>query len=483
MRLFGSPLDGMTLRRTLLFGFGAVFALWLVSAYDLVRRLREVETRAAAISASFADGEELLFTVRAQVLLASVYIRDAALEIDPGAVRFDREQLHNARQEVTKTLQEYVPEVDSEIEREHWARLQVELDEYWNATMPALTQGSPSLAEGQAFLRQNVLPKREAIIRISDRIRTLNREAFQQQQAGVARLHGALRQRVWWTSGALVMLGLMIALVSARYARHLEARIRRQHLQELEHKLDLQQLSAKLVDAQEQERRSLARDLHDEVGQALTAIKMELAAAERHLAAAGSEANHRLHEARSIADRTLQTVRDLSRLLHPGMLDDFGLSETLRWYLRGFSRRTGLRAKLVTDDMAVRMPADLELCAYRIVQEALTNVAKHAEATSCSVYLQRLPHSLILAVEDDGKGMAMTAGRSGLGLISIRERVAGFGGTFRIEPGSGRGTRLIVECPVSSVVRDRARSRSDRETATSEKEQATRNGQTAHPTR
>ena len=101
------------------------------------------------------------------------------------------------------------------------------------------------------------------------------------------------------------------------------------------------------------------------------------------------------------------------------------------------------------------MAPELEVCAYRIVQEALTNIAKHAEATSCRVYLQRLAHALLISVEDDGKGIdrAERIG-SGLGLISIRERVAGFGGTFRLENANGRGTRLTVEFPVSTSGRD-----------------------------
>jgi signal transduction histidine kinase len=476
----------LNMRRALLCGFGAVFVLWLLSAYELVRRLGELEGRGAAVSTRFDESEELLFTVRTQVLLGSVYVRDAALEIDPDAVRFDREQFQATRREIDRALEQYLPEVDSEVEREHWTRLQAELQDYWNTMVPVLTgQVSGDPADAQALIRQQVVPKRETIIRISDGIRTLNRDAFQQQQAEIAQLHEGLRQRVWWTSAVLVALGLIIAMSSTRYVGQLELRVRRQHLQELQHKLDLQRLSARLVSAQEEERRSLARDLHDEVGQALTAIKMELAAVERTLKAPGPESHHRLGEARSIADRTLQTVRDLSQLLHPGMLDDFGLSETLRWYVRGFSRRTGLRVQFVADGIEGRMAPELEVCAYRIVQEALTNVAKHADATSCRVYVQRLAHALLITVEDDGKGIdrAERIG-SGLGLMSIRERVAGFGGTFRLENADERGARLTVEFPVSTGGRNMDVQGRDVATAThSVGERESLDGQTAHSTR
>jgi len=450
----------MTIQRALLFGFGAVFSLWLVSAYEFVRRLGEVEGRAAEISTRFARNDELLVAVRAQVLLGSLYLPDVAIEIDPDTIPFHREQLQQTRRDIEEALEQYLPEVDSDVEREHWTRLQAEFDDYWTRMVPLLGgRVSGDSAQARALLHQQALSKHEVIVRISDALRRLNRAAFEQQQAEVTRLHDTLRQGVWWMSGVMGTLGLLIAVGATRYASGLESRIRRQHLQELQHKLDLQELSAKLVGAQEQERRSLARDLHDEVGQALTAVKIELAAVDRDLKLLGGEPHPRLHEARSIIDGTLQTVRDLSQLLHPGMLDDFGLLETVRWYVRGFSRRTGLPAKVVADEPFERMASDLEVCAYRIVQEALTNVAKHAEATSCRVHLQRRLQALVVAVEDDGRGMdpsfALRTGRS-FGLMGIRERVAGFGGTFRVEGAGDTGTRLVAEFPLPSQGREAA---------------------------
>ena len=150
----------------------------------------------------------------------------------------------------------------------------------------------------------------------------------------------------------------------------------------------------------------------------------------------------------------------MSQLLHPATLDELGLAETTVWYLRSFAQRTGIRAELTQDRMDARMAPDVEICAYRIIQEALTNVAKHAQATSCRVFLQRLPHSLLLTVEDDGTGFDLkrraTAGGSprGLGLIGIRERVSGLGGTFGMESALGKGTRLTAELPIAREFTD-----------------------------
>src|SRR6185295_2259471 len=126
----------------------------------------------------------------------------------------------------------------------------------------------------------------------------------------------------------------------------------------------LERLSARLVTAQEEERRSLARELHDAVGQALTAIKIGMGVAMRGLEQ-DSRAKTSLEDARALAESTLQNVRDLSQLLHPSMLDDFGLPEALNGYLRNFSKRTGIRTQLTTERMEDRLSGEVEVCVYR----------------------------------------------------------------------------------------------------------------------
>ena len=180
---------------------------------------------------------------------------------------------------------------------------------------------------------------------------------------------------------------------------------------ERQNRRDLERLSARLVTAQEEERRSLARELHDAVGQALTAIKMEMGVAMRGVET-DSRARRALDEGRAIAESTLQSVRDLSQLLHPSMLDDFGLPEAVSAHLRSFSKRTGIRAQLTHERMDDRLPADVEVCVYRIVQEALTNVARHSGASSCTVSLVRREGMLQLTIEDDGRGIDTAAARA-----------------------------------------------------------------------
>lgn len=446
----GAP-HSFPIRRALFVGFGLVFALWLGSGYDLVRRIAALEERTAATTNRSSRAEQLLSTVRVRVLLGSVYVRDALFDTSDEAAGYYREQLLQTRDQIDRALGEYVPVLDSQAERDQFAQLRAEVGDFWETVLPVLAWDSTRrVTEARNLLRRRVIPKRDVIIRISGRIQELNRAGLKQQQQETAASYRLARQRMWETSGLALMASLVIAVAVTRHAGRLEARIREQAQREVQNTRDLQRLSAKLVHAQEEERRTIARELHDEIGQALTAIKVELAVAERGVAGT-DRSGEAFREARGITDRALQQVRDLSQLLHPALLDDLGLPAAIEWYLRRFSARTGIRTELLQEGMETRLAMEIETCIYRIAQEALTNVARHSAASACRVYLQRLPRTVLLTIEDDGKGFLMpeevpAAGR-GLGLLGIQERVSGFRGNFRCESQPGRGTRLTAELP------------------------------------
>jgi signal transduction histidine kinase len=439
-----------TIRTSVYAGFALVFALWLLSGAGLVRGLSDLERRTVSINAAATQAEALLSGMAADLLLASVYLRDAVFDVSPG---FYKEQLLEIRGRVDRSLTAYVPVADSAEEREQLRQLRAEIDDFWETVVPVLEwEPNRREASARAMLRLVVIPKREVIDRITRRVRELNQAAYQTQQAETAAVYAAMQRRVWQISGLALFISLLVAVVASHYAGRLEARIREQQVTEARNRRDLQRLSARLVQAQEDERRTIARELHDEVGQALTAIKMDLAVAERSVAGAKSE--QALRDARQLTDRALAEVRDLSQLLHPSLLDDLGLPAAVERFVRSFSSRTGIRTDLLQDRMEDRLPSEVEICLYRIVQEALTNVARHSEATACRVYLQRLPHTVLLTVEDDGRGLppeilAGESGRQGLGLLGVRERVAERNGTVQLDSVDGKGTRITVELPVN----------------------------------
>jgi signal transduction histidine kinase len=459
----------LTIRAALFLGFGLTLGVWLFAGYQLTRRVADVEREAAGINARYIQAQDLLSTVRSQILLGSVYVRDALLDRNAAAADESRRRLQSTYSQLDQALQQYIPVLDSTAERDRVARLRREVADFQSTMLEVLNSDrSRWPSDARALLNTQVVPKREGVMRVSEEVQALNRAAFVQQQIDIAAVYAVTQRHVWQQLGLALAGSLAIALLATIYAGRLEKRLRRQLVVDAQNTKDLQRLSAKLITAQEEERRSIARELHDEVGQVLTAIKVELAFAQRAIEA-GSESTRALAEVRSITEGAISTVRDLSHLLHPALLDDLGLPAAIDWYLRGFSKRHGIRVDLLHDRMDERFAPEIEAAAYRIVQEALTNVAKHAEATSCRVYLQRLLNTLLITVEDDGRGIdpedKPAGAQRGLGLIGIRERASELRGTVRLESVPGKGTCLTVELPALVRAAAAAQSFATEETA------------------
>ncbi len=214
-------------------------------------------------------------------------------------------------------------------------------------------------------------------------------------------------------------------------------------------------LAQQLMEAQEAERRHLARELHDEIGQALTAIKINLQAVCRSVKE--SAASGRLEESIGIVDRVLQQVRNLSLDLRPSLLDDLGLAAALRWYLDRQAKRAGFSAEFAADPPEIRAPARLETACFRVAQEALTNVVRHAQAKQVRAELRQHDNQLELRIQDDGIGFDVAAARQraargqSLGLLGMQERVLLIGGRIEIDSDTGRGTTIAVRFPLSAL--------------------------------
>jgi signal transduction histidine kinase len=214
-------------------------------------------------------------------------------------------------------------------------------------------------------------------------------------------------------------------------------------------------LSQQLMEAQEAERRHLARELHDEIGQALTAVKINLQAMQR--TATEAPLLSRLEESVGIVDRALQQVRNLSLDLRPSLLDDLGLVAALRWYIDRQAQRGGLAAEFVTDPPGLRAPTTLETTCFRVTQEALTNVLRHAKARKVRVELRQSDVELQLRICDDGSGFDVAAARrraargGSLGLLGMQERVVLIGGRIDIQSAPGRGSEIDVRFPLASL--------------------------------
>jgi len=215
---------------------------------------------------------------------------------------------------------------------------------------------------------------------------------------------------------------------------------------------DVSSLLDRLIGTQESERRRLADDLHDLIGQNLTALGIELSALKARLPPeARSEAAPRLDAMGALIDGTIEAIRGVMTELRPPALEEFGLMAALRWHASSFGKRTGMKTAVSASPRDIRLPKDAELALFRIVQEALTNAAKHSGGTSVEIDLRAEGGRVKLEVRDDGRGFPDPVGarlerRGGWGLPAMRERAEAHGGSVRIEF-PGRGTRVVVEIP------------------------------------
>lgn len=447
-----STRERLSIRAAVFLGFGLIFGLWLFAWVQLSLRISGAQGRAQAVNVRYVKTQETVSNIRAQVLMASVAFRDALLDPNPANMGTYRGQLESTYTMLDKLLRQYEPVSPSVKEREQFARLQTEVDAYRRSMLDVLASDRNQwLTQARNVLSRRVTPRRDIIIAVSEAVQSLNRAGYVEQQSEIGNVYQSVQRDIWHVLGLALAIGIAVAILAVAYAGRLERRLRQQMAKDVELAHDLQELSAKLVSVQEQERRHIARELHDEIGQALTAVKVELALAQRAIHSAEGSTDV-LQAARTITDGALHQVRDLSYLLHPAALDEFGLVSAVDAHIKSFSKRHEIAAELSHASMSSRLAPETEAAAYRIIQEALNNVAKHARATECSVYLARHHDALGIVVEDNGIGFDAFAPRSadrrGLGLIGIRERAAHLNGTVTIDSSEGRGTRIAVELPV-----------------------------------
>jgi signal transduction histidine kinase len=451
----GPAAEGLTLKAALLLGFGLTLGLWVFTGYDIASRVTAMQEEATQVTTRYMRAQDLLSSMRAQVLLGSVYVRDALLDPDPETIEGYRRRLTDVYSDIDRALAQYVPVLDSPTERQRLDDLRHELEAFRATILDVLaTDRTRWPTEARLLLNQRVMPRREALIRLSEDVQALNRRTYIEQQNHVASVYAAAQRATWQRLGLALAASLGIVLMATLYATRLERRLHEQRARDLQNTRELQRLSAKLITAQEEERRAIARELHDEIGQVLTAMKVELAHARRQLEAHGTGAGT-LNAAQAIADSALHSVRDLSRLLHPSVLDDLGLPAALESYIHGFRQRHGFRVDFDAEGMEERLPSSVEAAAYRIVQEALTNVVKHAAASACRVSLRHHEDTLVITVEDNGRGFANVSDRRteprGLGLIGVRERAAHLNGRVTFDRSAEGGARVRVELPAAVV--------------------------------
>jgi signal transduction histidine kinase len=422
-------------------GLGSLVALIAFSVMTSSRRAEEIYAELDQLNAHHQRVYATLGRLRSDVHLSGIFVRDYLLDISRERAPEYREELTEFRRVNIATLDDLETLIGSD---DRISGLRSRLDDYW-ATFDPLFEWSPfeKIERSAAFLRREVLPRRQAVLTIAEEIEQLNNANLDAQRAAVAKRYEAFHddlQRLLWQT---VLIGLLVALVVVVRLRILEHR-------SAEAERQMRELSQQLVSAQEEERRNLSRELHDHVAQVLTGLRMGLGRVERvsgdNRVAAG------LAECRALVDDMFRTVRDLALGLRPSMLDDFGLQAALEWHVRDFTRRYAINAELKMDGDLATLPDKHRTCVYRIVQEAMTNCVRHAQAQSIRIDVSAGEGQLRVLVVDDGVGLDPARPRSGLGLRGIDERVKELHGTMTISRQAGFGTTLAVQLPIPSAI-------------------------------
>jgi signal transduction histidine kinase len=429
-------------------GFGGLIVFIIAASLIALMQLDHVRTDDARIRRAFLTRLESLEQIRSQIYLSGTYIRDYLLSPDPSGAAAQRERLAQIETQTRTMLATYAQQLDT-AEGEAFGALQAEIDDYWRVLQTTF-QWSPAERERlrYAFFYEQLVPRRTTMLQIADAIAGINERGLNRAEDQLGRSAGNLRESLLATFGIACIGGLALALATIALTLRLERELERRFEESVQARADLQQLSAKLVRAQEDERRSLARELHDEIGQALSGILMEAGNAET--ARDPLDLRDRLRAISAIAERTLNQVRDLALLLRPSMLDDFGLLPALNWQAREVSKRTGLNIAVDADAACDDLPDEHRTCIYRAAQEAMNNAARHAQARSVRVIVRRESGKVRFSVQDDGCGFDARYTR-GLGLLGMEERVRRLGGALIIESQPGRGATISAELPVAAI--------------------------------
>lgn len=249
---------------------------------------------------------------------------------------------------------------------------------------------------------------------------------------------------------AAVAVSSRRALLAMRERERLEAVLEQRSAALEDANRRLHELSGHLQTAREEERTRVAREIHDELGQSLTAMRMELSLLRRSLPAGQRPATERADSLGAIVEATTQAVKRISQDLRPGVLDHLGLAAAVEWQAEEFEKRTGIPCSVTVDPVDFALEEQRSTALFRILQEALTNVARHAQARGASVALRRDGGDALLEVQDDGRGPGdRRAPVSTFGIIGMQERVRPWGGSVRVDGGPGQGTSVTVRIPVA----------------------------------
>ncbi len=421
---------------------GLVFTLAAVVAYSWyitlqIRGLRQLQTDLTGRSRK--DSLQLL-RVQNDLNSLALAMRDMLDADEPYPLTAWSAQFQRIRTDLDDALrrEDQVAIVQRSPEQREFLRSA--LAQFWDAvdrTFDLARNGKE--AEARSAIRISLQARQAALSTAVARMLVQNNENQELAESRIAEIYDHVQRQVYVFLAATLGAILITSFYVMRGNRQLFRELARLSAQRSD-------LAQKLIATQESTLRYISRELHDEFGQVLTAVGSMLGRAEKH-APENSPLHDELHEVREIAQNTLNSVRSLSQALHPVMLDESGLESTLDWYLPTVERQTGVAISYEKSGTPFPVRGTAAIHVYRIVQEALNNVARHSSSRQAWVRLRFLPDGLELEVEDHGTGFSASSARQGLGLVAMRERAGLLNGNIDFSRSDGGGTRVRLRVP------------------------------------
>lgn len=429
--------------------FLVLVGTFVLSGAAVYRDYRRIYNDVVSVQRRYQASERLLNEIRSELYSMAILVRDYLLNTSPSVDRQEREMLLAMRQ----SLLRHVGDLEKTIDPAEQYRLKAlrEFVQQYSELTDSIFEWTPEekRVRSYRFLRREILPFRNNVLKAAADIAQLNSEDVLRRQAEIRSLQQEAETFMRWAVAFASGFGLIVAALVVWRTRSLEDRSESYRAALEAERAELRLLSSKLVMAQEEERKSISRELHDQIGQLLTGLKIELLHLEENRSGPDELFRKHLNLARTMTEDTLKGIRHMATGLRPAVLDQLGLEPAVQWQAREHTRLTGVPVSVVVDGSLDELTDDHRTCAFRVVQEALTNCARHAAPQSIRVCIHGGQDALTVSVQDDGRGFAAGQSARGIGLIGMEERVNELGGKLKIASQPGKGTIVVMELPVA----------------------------------
>jgi signal transduction histidine kinase len=434
------------LRRLLLIAFGWLLALLIGAGVDALFAVRRLERASQEVSRRFTARNRALTTI---VVSVRVYddqierflLQDQLEESTPDPADVTK-QIAAARAALLSFPTDRDPD-----EQLLLAAIEQQLEEGETSCAIVLAwRADLRRQRAYQFIGQQLIPWRTRIFELTAQISAADERKLALENLAVAARFQSLESRLVWLVSLSLVAGVLMSLVCGWYILRLERQARLRYDALARSRLELEGLSARLVEAQEEERRAISRELHDEVGQSLGALLVEVGQLAKLVPPENRVSHAQIDRIKSVAESAVKSIRDIALLLRPPMLDDLGLVPALEWQAREISRRSDMEVEVHSENVSEDLGDETKVTIYRLVQEALNNAATHASAKNAKVTITQDSDKINVEITDDGHGFD-PARRRGMGILGMEERVRRLGGTLTIESVPRKGATVKAELP------------------------------------